>query len=195
VDREKTSLLKIRTDSMTANLTKLRWGIILMGILFFACSAQAKGDEVKKETIPVTVTSGEKISIEYTLTLENKEVADTNVGREPLTFEQGSHQIIPGLEKAIEGMKVGENRKVTIKPEDAYGPVVKEAVIEVNKDKLPSDALKVDAQVQAKSPEGQVLVGRVTEIKGDKAVVDFNHPMAGKTLFFDVKVLTIEKAP
>jgi FKBP-type peptidyl-prolyl cis-trans isomerase SlyD len=180
---------------MAANLTKPSWSVILIGILFFASSAPAMSDEVKKETVPMTVTSGEKIAIEYTLTLENKEVVDTNVGREPLTFEQGSHQIIAGLEKAIEGMKVGENRKVTIKPEDAYGPVVKEAVIEVNKDKLPPDALKVDAQVQAKGPGEQVLIGRVTEIKGDKAVVDFNHPMAGKTLFFDVKVLTIEKAP
>ena len=141
----------------------------------------------------MTISSGKKVSIEYTLTLENKEVADTNVGREPLTFEQGSHQIISGLEKAIEGMKAGESRKVTIKPEDAYGLVVKEAIIEVNKDRIPQNAWKVGGQVQAKGPGEQVLVGRVTKIKGDKAVVDFNHPMAGKTLFFDVKVLTIEK--
>jgi FKBP-type peptidyl-prolyl cis-trans isomerase SlyD len=161
----------------------------------FANSVQALGADGKKGAESMNISSRKKISIEYTLTLENKEVVDTNVGREPLTFEQGSHQIIAGLEKAIEGMKEGESRKVTIKPEDAYGPVVKEAVIEVNKDKLPPDALKVDAQVQAKGPGDQVLIGRVTEIKGDKAVVDFNHPMAGKTLFFDVKVLTIEKAP
>jgi FKBP-type peptidyl-prolyl cis-trans isomerase SlyD len=149
----------------------------------------------KKAPDPMTISTGEKVSIEYTLTLDNNEVADTNVGKEPLTFEQGSHQIIRGLEAAIEGMKVGETRKVTIKPEDAYGPVIKEAIIEVSKDKLPPNAWKVDAQVKAKGPGEQVHVGRVTEIKGDRAVVDFNHPMAGKTLFFDVKVLAIEKAP
>jgi FKBP-type peptidyl-prolyl cis-trans isomerase SlyD len=140
----------------------------------------------------MTISSRKKVSIEYTLTLENKEVADTNIGKEPLTFEQGSHQIISGLEKAIEGMKAGESRKITIEPEDAYGPVVKEAIIEVNKDRMPQNSWKINGQVQAKGPGEQVLVGRVTEIKGDKAVVDFNHPMAGKTLFFDVKVLTIQ---
>ncbi len=86
---------------------------------------------------------------------------------------------------------MGESRKVTIKPEDAYGPLVKEAIIELNKDRMPQNSWKVGGQVQAKGPGEQVLVGRVTEIKGDKAIVDFNHPMAGKTLFFDVKVLTI----
>jgi FKBP-type peptidyl-prolyl cis-trans isomerase SlyD len=180
---------------MTANSTKPNWSIIFIGILLFSCSVQALGADAKKGAEPMTISSGKKVSIEYTLTLENKEVADTNVGREPLTFEQGSHQIIPGLEKAIEGMKAGESRKVTIKPEDAYGPVVKEAIIEVNKVRMPQNSWKVDGQVQAKGPGEQVLVGRVTEIKGDKAVVDFNHPMAGKTLFFDVKVLTIEKVP
>ena len=139
----------------------------------------------------MNISSGKKISIEYTLTLESKEVADTNVGREPLTFEQGSHQIIPGLEKAIEGMKVGESKKVMIKPEDAYGPVVKDAIIEVSKDRMPPNAWKIDAQVQAKGPD-QTLVGRVTKINGETATVDFNHPMAGKTLFFDVKVLDIQ---
>jgi FKBP-type peptidyl-prolyl cis-trans isomerase SlyD len=176
---------------MTIKSTNLDWGIILMGILLFVCPVHAYGDDAKKPAVPMTVSSGEKVSIEYTLTLDNKEVVDTNVGKEPLRFEQGSHQIIRGLEAAIEGMKVGESRKVTIKPEDAYGPVVKEAVIEVNKEKLPPDAFKVGAQVKAHGPD-RTLVGLVTEIKGDKATVDFNHPMAGKTLFFDVKVLAIE---
>jgi FKBP-type peptidyl-prolyl cis-trans isomerase SlyD len=163
-----------------------------MGILLFSCSVQACGADAKNPADPLSVSSGKKVSIEYTLTLENKEVADTNVGKEPLRFEQGSHKIIRGLEAAIEGMKEGESRKVTIKPEDAYGPVVKEAVFEVSKDRLPPDAWKVNAQVTATSPGEKVHVGRVIELKGDKAVVDFNHPMAGKTLFFDVKVLAVE---
>ncbi len=140
----------------------------------------------------MTITDGKEVSIEYTLTLENNEVADTNVGKDPLSFEQGAHQIIPGLEKAIEGMKVGESRKVTVKPEDAYGPLVKEAIIEVEKDRMPESAFKVGSQVQAKGPDEQVLVGLVTAVTGDKATIDFNHPMAGKTLFFDVKVLDIK---
>jgi FKBP-type peptidyl-prolyl cis-trans isomerase SlyD len=165
--------------------------IPLFWILLFACTAPAMCAEEKKGAEPMTITSAKKVTIEYALTLENKEVVDTNVGKDPLTFEQGSHQIIPGLEKAIEGMKVGESKKVTIKPEDAYGPIVKDAIIEVSKDRIPPNAWKVDAQVQAKGPD-QTLVGRVTKINGETATVDFNHPMAGKTLFFDVKVLDIQ---
>ena len=140
----------------------------------------------------MTITSGKKVSMEYTLRLENGELVDNNIGREALTFEQGLHQIIPALETAMEGMKVGEIKHVIIKPEDGYGPVVNEAIIEVTRDRMPSSAWKIGAQVQAKGPGDQLLIGRVTEILIDKAVVNFNHPMAGKTLFFEVKVLTIQ---
>lgn len=140
----------------------------------------------------MTITAGKTVSIEYTLTLDNEEVVDSNVGEDPLTYVQGSGQIIPGLETAMEGMKVGDTKQVTIKPEDGYGPVIPEAIVEVNKEQLPEAARHVDAMVQAHGPDGQVLQGRVTEIKEDKAVVDFNHPMAGKTLSFEVKVLNIQ---
>jgi FKBP-type peptidyl-prolyl cis-trans isomerase SlyD len=139
-----------------------------------------------------TVALGKKVSIEYTLTLENKEVVDTNVGKQPLTFVQGSGQIIPGLDKSLVGMKVGESKRVTVKPEEGYGPVRKDAIIEVDKSKLPPDARKAGAQVQAQSQAGQVHVGKVTKIKDNTATIDFNHPLAGKTLFFDVKILDIQ---
>ncbi len=140
----------------------------------------------------MTITAGKKVSIEYTLTLENKEVVDTNVDSEPLTYVHGSDQIIPGLEKAIEGMKVGSSKHVTIKPEDGYGPVIQEAIVDIKKDQLPPDAWKVGAKVQGKSSGGEILDAEVTEIKDDKAIIDFNHPLAGKTLFFEVKVLDIQ---
>ena len=139
-----------------------------------------------------TVDQGKKISIEYTLTLGNKEVIDTNVGKDPLTFVQGSHKIIPGLEKALVGMKTGESKKVTVKPEEGYGPVSKEMVKVVDKSKLPPEAQKVGAPVSASTPEGQVARGKVIKIKDDKATIDFNHPLAGKTLFFNVKILDIK---
>lgn len=167
--------------------------IVLTGMLgfflFFGnvyAADKAKGTDVK------TIATGSKVSIEYTLTLGDKNVIDTNVGKEPLTFEEGSHQVIPGMEKALLGMKKGQTKKLVIKPEDAYGPVQKEAIRTVDLNKLPPEAQKVDAPVQANSSNGQIAHGKVTEIKNDKATIDFNHPLAGKTLYFDVKILDIK---
>ena len=82
----------------------------------------------------MTVSAGTKVSIEYTLRLEDKAVIDTNVGSDPLTYVHGSQQIIPGLEKALEGMKMGDSKQVTIKPEEGYGRVNEEAFVEVKKE-------------------------------------------------------------
>lgn len=140
----------------------------------------------------MTISEGKTVSIEYTLTLEDKEVIDTNVGGEPLTYVHGSNQMIPGLEKAMEGMQVGESMNVTVAPEDGYGQTVQEAIIEIDKAQLPPEVFKVGAHVQGQAQEGQVVRGQVTGIDGHTAVIDFNHPLAGKTLFFDVKVLEIK---
>ena len=140
----------------------------------------------------MTIAEGKTVSIEYTLTLEDKEVIDTNVGGQPLTYVHGSNQIIPGLEKAMEGMQEGESMNVTVEPEEGYGHTIEEAIIEVEKEQLPPEVFKVGAQVQGQGQEGQVVRGQVTGIDGDTAVIDFNHPLAGKTLFFDIKVLDIK---
>lgn len=140
----------------------------------------------------MTIAEGKTVSIEYTLTLEDKEVIDTNVGGQPLTYVHGSNQLIPGLEKAMLGMQVGDSMNVTVEPEEGYGHTIEEAIIEVEKEQLPPEVFKVGAQVQGQGQEGQVVRGQVTGIDGDTAVIDFNHPLAGKTLFFDIKVLDIK---
>lgn len=161
-----------------------------------ATSIQA---EPQKGDNEMTVSSGTKVSIEYTLSLtkdkKDEVVIDTNVGSDPLTYVQGSHQIIPGLEKALEGMKIGESRQVTVKPEEGYGLVDQEAFVEVKKEQVPQDALKVDTQLQGRDDSGQTVYARVVEIKDQTVVLDLNHPLAGKTLYFDIKILNIEKAP
>ena len=138
------------------------------------------------------IEKGKSVSFEYTLTLEDKEVIDTNVGAAPLTFTHGSDQIIPGLEDEMVGMKTGDSKKVTVNPEDGYGPVIKEAIIELKTDQVPEKSRKIGAMLQTKSPDGQVIRGRITKIDGDKTVIDLNHPLAGKTLFFDLKVLDVK---
>ncbi|MFQ5989430.1 MAG: peptidylprolyl isomerase [Candidatus Methylomirabilales bacterium] len=168
---------------------------IAFGAILYACiapvSAQAEPEKGEKE---MTVSAGTQVSIEYTLRLEDKNVLDTNVGSDPLTYVHGSQQIIPGLEKALEGMKIGDSKQVTIKPENAYGVVNEEAIVEVKKEELPQDALKEGAQLQGRDANGRTIYARVVEVKEQTVVVDFNHPLAGRTLYFDVKILDIQKA-
>ncbi|HBP86981.1 MAG TPA: peptidylprolyl isomerase [Nitrospiraceae bacterium] len=154
-------------------------------------SAQAESQEGGS---PMTVSEGKSISMEYTLSLENKEVLDTNVGGEPITFTQGSHQIIPGLETALDGMKAGDSKKVTVAPAEGYGEVNPEAIQEVPIDQIPPDARKVGMQLQGKDGQGRVVHPTVTEVKEQVVVLDFNHPLAGKTLYFDVKILDVQPA-
>ena len=117
---------------------------------------------------------------------------DSNKGRDPLTFTQGEHQIVPGLEKALEGMRPGDEKKVTVAPADGYGPIDPAAHTEVPKDAIPSDALTVGTQLVARSPTGETRVVRVKEVRDSTVVIDLNHPLAGKTLHFAVKVLGVE---
>jgi len=138
------------------------------------------------------IEKGKTVSFEYTLTLENKEVIDTNAGAEPLVFTHGSSQIIPGLEEKMIGMKTGDTKKITVNPEDGYGPVLNEAIIELKTEQVPESSRKVGAMLQTQSPDGQVIRGRISSIDDEKVVIDLNHPLAGKILFFDVKVLDVK---
>ncbi len=143
----------------------------------------------------VTVSSGTRVSIEYALRLEDKAVIDTNVGSDPLTYVHGSDQMIPGLQKGLEGMKIGESKQVTVKPEEGYGAADPEAFTEVGKEKIPQSALRVGAQLKGRDASGRPVYARVVEVRDQTVVLDFNHPLAGRTLYFEIKVLDIRKAP
>lgn len=173
----------------------IRWiafASILCASVFINQTA-ARGESTKGEE-EMTVAVGREVSIEYTLTLEDKSVVDSNVGAEPLIFTQGAHHIIPGLENGLEGMKTGEVRQVTVKPEEGYGVIDREAFVEVNKEELPAEGLTVGAHIQGEDANGQVLHAQVKEIKDKTVILDFNHPLAGKTLYFDVKIVGIQEA-
>lgn len=150
---------------------------------------------VQAEPEGTTVSKDKAVSIEYTLRIEGEkglEVIDTNVGDAPMTFIHGSHKILPALENAIEGMKVGETKKVTVKPEEAYGVVNPDAIIEVKKERIPKTALKVGTKLQAKQPNGETQDIIVVEIKEDTVVLDSNHPLAGKTLYYVIVIVDIK---
>jgi FKBP-type peptidyl-prolyl cis-trans isomerase SlyD len=152
-------------------------------------------DAPAKEFERMNIAAGQEVSIEYTLKLEDDSLVATNVGREPLVYVHGTNQIIPGLEQALAGMAVGESKKVTLPPDVSYGLVDMEAFREVDKDQIPADALRVGAQIQGREGDGEVVHARVAEIKESSVVLDFNHPLAGKTLCLEVKVLNVQDPP
>lgn len=140
------------------------------------------------------IQEGSIVSIEYTLTDDGGNVIDTNVGKEPLTFIEGAGQIVKGLEKELIGLKTGDQKKVQVKPEDGYGMPNPKAFQEIPRDKIPPEGQKVGAMLMSKAPDGSAIPIRVHEVKDKTVVVDLNHPLAGKTLNFDVKIKDIKSA-
>jgi FKBP-type peptidyl-prolyl cis-trans isomerase SlyD len=142
----------------------------------------------------MTIAKDSVVSIEYTLTDDQNEVLDSSEGMGPLEYLHGHNNLIPGLEKELEGKNVGDSFKAVIKPADAYGEVQKELVVEVERSQFPDDVeITVGMQFEAGGPDGSRIV-TVTEVKDDKITVDANHPLAGETLHFDVKIVSIREA-
>jgi peptidylprolyl isomerase len=136
---------------------------------------------------------GTTVSIHYTGTLEDGSTFDSSEGRDPLTFQMGEGQIIPGLESALSGMAVGEEKTVTIPSEQAYGPVNPQAVQQVPRDAVPADIpLDLGTQLQVQTPDGRALPVVVTEVTAEQVTLDANHPLAGKDLTFAVEVVGVE---
>lgn len=142
----------------------------------------------------MTITKDSVVSIEYTLTDDDNEVLDASKEMGPLEYLHGNGNLIPGLEKELEGKKAGDTFKATIKPEDAYGVFHKELVVEVERNQFPDDvAIEVGMQFEAGGPNGSQVV-TVTEVTDAKVTVDANHPLAGETLHFDVKVVSVRES-
>ncbi len=134
------------------------------------------------------------VAIDYTLTDEKGEILDDSTQMGPLEYLHGHANVIPGLEKALEGKKEGDSFKVEIEAKDAYGEFREDLVAEVAKTQFPEDAeLVVGMQFEAESPEGTSIVS-IINIEDDKVTVSANHPLAGETLFFDVTVKSIRDA-
>lgn len=138
------------------------------------------------------VKDGSKVAFDYTLTVDGK-VIDQSAGKAPLEYTHGEGKLLPGLAKGIEGMKVGEEKTIELKPADAYGQSNPLAFQEIPASSLPAEIKpQVGMILEANDKNGRSFPARIAEIKGDKIVMDFNHPLAGKTLVFKVKVTSIK---
>lgn len=135
------------------------------------------------------------VSMHYTLTDDDNNVIDSSDGGEPLTYLHGASNIIPGLEKELIGKTEGASLKVTVEPAEGYGEISDDLIQTVNKAAFEGvESIEAGMSFQAQGPDGNVQNIVVKEVNGDDVLVDGNHPLAGKTLHFDVTVVTIRDA-
>ena len=136
------------------------------------------------------IKQGSKVSVHYTGKLTTGEVFDSSEGKQPLQFQVGGGQIIPGFESAIMGKAQGEKVTVTISPDQAYGQTRQELIVKVPKDKMPGE-VQVGQELQAQADGQNPLYVTVVEVNEDHVVVDGNHPLAGRDLVFDIEVVEV----
>lgn len=138
------------------------------------------------------VENGKQVTLNYVLQI-NSEVVESTQNKEPLTFIVGNHSVVPGLEAQMMGMTVGQEKKIIIDAKDAYGPIDEKAFKEVPRSALPPGVeLKPGLVVEVDDPQGGTFPGVIWEVGTDSVIINFNHPLAGQTLEFDVKILDIQ---
>lgn len=143
---------------------------------------------MEEKSNPTIVADDVVVSMDYKLTV-NGEVLDSSDGTDPLEFLQGHQNIVPGLERELYGMKIGDSKQVTVAPEDGYGPVDKDAFLEISRDEFPEDIpLEVGVELDLRDEDGDVMSATISNVQGDLVELDLNHPLAGETLQFDVKI-------
>lgn len=142
------------------------------------------------------IENGHYVSVHYKGTLENGDVFDTSEGRHPMEIEMGAGQIITGFEKAMMGMTLNQKKVFTLQPEEAYGHRDDSLTHSFDRSEIPAELdVEVGQTVALSSPEGQQVPAQIVEADDQKVVVDLNHPLAGKTLTFDIEVVGISDTP
>jgi peptidylprolyl isomerase len=138
------------------------------------------------------VKKGHRVKIYYTGKLKDGQVFETNVGGPPLEFSVGKGKVIKGFENAVIGMKMGETKTVTIKPADGYGPKDPSLVWTVAAGELPAGTiLENEREVSFTRPGGGGVEGRIVKMEGDQVTIDGNHPLAGRNLTFEIRLVAI----
>lgn len=143
-----------------------------------------------------TIRDGMIVGIDYVMKLDNGEVIDNTEGDEPLEILQGAGEVVEGLEKALYGMRVGESKRVVVQPEEGFGEYEEDGEMAMPRSEFPSDfELEEGMEIFVQSDEDdEPTPVYVVSVDRNEVVVDFNHPLAGETLHFDVTVRSLRPA-
>lgn len=140
------------------------------------------------------IANGTVVAIDYRLHLGDGDTLDASEPGSPLLYVHGEGNIVPGLERALEGLEPGAKLQVTVEPQDGYGAHQAEGVQHVPKEAFGGELPEVGNQYTARGPNGETVPFVVKEIRPDVVVVDLNHPLAGRTLHFEVSVVEVRDA-
>jgi FKBP-type peptidyl-prolyl cis-trans isomerase 2 len=138
------------------------------------------------------IAEGKTVIIDYTLSLKNGNVIETTQDDEPVTYIQGSGEIIDGLEQAVAGFEKGTKKDIILPVDQAFGAHTPEALIEIPKTDLPPDSLVPETIIHANGPKGQTINGKILEVKESTVLVDFNHPLAGQEIYCAVHIIDVQ---
>lgn len=142
-----------------------------------------------------TIAAGMVVTMHYKLALDNGQVVDNSEGEEPLAYLHGAHNIVPGLEAAMDGKSVGDSFDVTVLAAEGYGAREEDAVQKVPRSAFPGDAdLQAGIQFQATDQNDNPIMGTINAVTPDEVTVDFNHPLAGQNLNFSIQVVEVRPA-
>jgi peptidylprolyl isomerase len=152
-------------------------------------------DEVKNGDSVRAARDGDTVRVHYSGRLESGDVFDESAGSDPLEFEVGAGQVIPGFDEGVRGMRVGDERRVEIEAEDAYGPREERLVNRIAREGMRLDAdPEVGMSLLMQLPDGNQIPLTITEVSDTHVTVDANHPLAGEKLIFDIKLVEIKEA-
>jgi FKBP-type peptidyl-prolyl cis-trans isomerase 2 len=138
------------------------------------------------------IAEGTTVIIDYTLSLKNGDVIETTKDDEPVTYVQGTGEVIDGLEQAVAGLEKGTKKDIILPVAQAFGMHDPEALIEIPKTDLPPDSLVPETILHANGPKGQTINGKVLEVKENTVLVDFNHPLAGQDIYCAVHIIDVQ---
>jgi peptidylprolyl isomerase len=175
-------------QKLEVNVSKISYIVLILvlmtGVILTGCNTGPGA---------ATAKDGDTVQVDYTGKLADGTVFDSSAGRQPLEFTLGAGNMIPGFEKAVLGMKVGEKKTITIPADEAYGPHRDDLIIEVPRGRLPGNLVpQVGLQLEARNPDGSSAIVTIIKVTDNTTVtLDGNHPLAGKDLTFEIELVKI----